>query len=365
TYLFKHALIQEAAYQSLLKSTRQQYHQRIAQVLATQFPETMATQPELLARHYTEAGLQAQALPYWHQAGQRAIARSAYAEAYQHLTTGLAVLATVPETPARHQHELDLLTALNLALQVTKGYGAPELEPVLTRAEALSQRLGEPLQRFTVLFGLWSFRATRAECQTALAVAEQLLDLAQRQHDPALLLGAHYALGQSLYQVGAFAPARTHLEQGMALSNLQPHATPHTTPWWEAQNLGVCCRAWGARVLWDLGYPDQAVQWSQEALTMAHTLARPYDLADTLLTSAHLHRRRREWQTMQAHVEAGLALATEHGFARYVVLGALHRGMALAAQGQTVEGIVQMRQGLAALRAAGIAGGVPTFLTHL
>jgi predicted ATPase len=216
-----------------------------------------------------------------------------------------------------------------------------------------------------VLFGLWSFRATRAECQTALAVAEQLLDLAQRQHDPALLLGAHYALGQSLYQVGAFAPARTHLEQGMALSNLQQHAPPHTTPWWEAQNLGVCCRAWGARVLWDLGYPDQAVQWSQEALTMAHTLARPYDLVDTLLTSAHLHRRRREWQTMQAHVEAGLALATEHGFARYVVQGALQRGMALAAQGQAVEGIVQMRQGLAALRAAGIAGGVPTFLTHL
>ena len=143
TYVFKHALIQEAAYQSLLKRTRQQYHQHIAQVLEAQFPESTATQPELLARHYTESGLQAQALPYWHQAGQRAITRSAYAEACQHLSTGLEVLATVPETPVRHQHELDLLTALNLVWQVTKGYGVPELESGLTRAEALSQQLGD------------------------------------------------------------------------------------------------------------------------------------------------------------------------------------------------------------------------------
>ena len=200
TYLFKHALIQEAAYQSLLKSTRQHYHQRIAQVLAAQFPETTATQPELLAHHYTEAGLQAQALPYWHQAGQRAIARSAYAEARQHLTTGLEVLATVPETPARHQHELDLLTALTGALGVTKGQAAPELEPVLTRAAALAQQVGEPAQHGAVLYALWTFHNARAEHQAAQAVAEQLLDLAQRQHDPALLLGAHHALGIDLGQ---------------------------------------------------------------------------------------------------------------------------------------------------------------------
>jgi adenylate cyclase len=123
-------------------------------------------------------------LPYWHQAGQRAIARSAYAEACQHLSTGLEVLATVPETPARHQHELDLLTALNLALRVTKGYGVPELESGLIRAEALSQQVGELPQRFAVLLGLWSFRSARAEYQAAHAVAEQLLDLAQRQRDP-------------------------------------------------------------------------------------------------------------------------------------------------------------------------------------
>jgi predicted ATPase/class 3 adenylate cyclase len=364
TYLFKHALIQETAYQSLLKSTRQQYHQRIAQVLAAQFPETTATQPELLARHYTEAGLQAEALPYWHQAGQRAIERSAYVEALHHLTTGLEVLATVPETPARHQHELDLLTALTGALGVTKGQAAPELEPVLTRATALAQQVGEPSQHFVVLYALWSFHNVRAEHQAAQAVAEQLLDLAQHQHDPALLLGAHYSLGVTLANVGAFAPARTYLERGIALYDSQPHATPHTILG-AMRNYGVSFRTLVVEILEALGYPDQAVQRSQEALTMAHALARPFDLVAALRFSARLHAHRREWQTAQAHAEALLALATEHGFARYVALGAFFQGWARAAQGQGAEGIAQMWQSLDAGRATGTALSIPEVLAQL
>jgi tetratricopeptide (TPR) repeat protein len=282
TYLFKHALIQEAAYQSLLKSTRQHYHQRIAQVLVAQFPETTATQPELLARHYTEADLRAQALLYWHQAGQRANARSAYGEALQLLTRGLEVLATVPETPARHQHELDLLIALARALRVIKGPAASELEPVLTRAAALGQQAGEPLQRFVVLTLRYGFHFIRAEYQVAQAMAAQLLDLAQHQHDPARLLEAHHALGQTLYHVGAFTPARLHQEQGITLSDPQRPAPLDTTSGTGAR-LGVSCRALVARVLWVLGYPDQAMQRGQEALTLAHPRTRPYDLADVLL----------------------------------------------------------------------------------
>jgi predicted ATPase len=180
--------------------------------LAAQFPETTATQPELLAHHYTEAGLQAQAMPYWYRAGQRAITRSAYAEACQHLATGLEVLATVPETPVRHQHELDLLTTLALVLGIAKGSGAPAREAVLTRAAALAQQVGEPVQHFAVLAELCSFRNARAEFQAAHALAEQLLDLAQHQHDPALLLRAHSQLAAILLNLGAFAPARTHYE---------------------------------------------------------------------------------------------------------------------------------------------------------
>jgi class 3 adenylate cyclase/predicted ATPase len=364
-YLFKHALLQEAAYQSLLRSTRQQYHQRIAEVLAAQFPEITATQPELLARHYTEAGLQAQALPYWHQAGQRANARSAYAEALQLLTTGLEVLATVPETPARHQHELDLLIALARALRVVKGPAAPELEPVLTRAAALAQQAGEPPQRFVVLHVQYGFHFIRAEYQVAHAMAEQLLDLTQHQHDPALLLEAHHALGQLLYHVGAFTPARIHLEQAITLSAPQRHVPPYTTSGTGTRNHGVSCRALVARVLWVLGYPDQAVQRCQEALTMAHALARPYDLADVLLHSVYLHSHCGEWQIAQAYVEAALALATEHGFPFYEARGALYRGAVLAAQAQGEEGIALMYQGLAALRATGTAVGMPAFLTRL
>ena len=363
-YLFKHALIQEAAYQSLLQGTRQQYHQRIAQELAAQFPETAATQPELLAHHYTEAGLQAEALPYWHQAGQRAIARSAYAEARQHLTTGLEVLATVPETPTRHQHELDLLIALVPALLVTKGQAAPELEPVLTRAAALCQQVEESQQRFAVLAGLCVFHNTRAEYQAAYAIAEQLLDLAQRQHDPAQLVRAHCRLGQTLFNLGAFAPARTHLERGLALFDPRGHATLHIVPGWIRDCETVCLLQVG-RALCMLGYPDQAMQRSQEALTMVHVLANPFHLVDTLFGSARIQRYRREWQTVQAHAEAMLALATEHGFARHVALGALLRGGALAAQGQSASGLAQMRQGLAAMQATGTAAGMPGYLAQL
>jgi predicted ATPase len=356
-YTFKHALIQDTAYQSLLRSTRQQYHQRIAQVLEERFPETTATQPELLAHHYTAAGLSAQALPYWYQAGQYAVARSAYAEANQHLTTGLEVLAAVPETPARHQYELDLLTALAEVLGVTSGQAAPDLEPILTRATSLAQQVGEPQQHFAVLYALFLFHNVRAERQTAQAVAEQLLDLAQRQHAPALLLDAHQALGTASANVGAFVPARTHHEQVIALYDAQQHATPHAIPR-VLGNHGVRSRALLTRILWELGYPDQAVQRSQEALTMAHALAHPSSLRDALRFSAHLYAFRREWQRAQAHAEALLALATEHGFARYVALGVFFRGWALAAQGQGAEGIAQMRQSMAAVRATGTAIGI-------
>jgi class 3 adenylate cyclase/predicted ATPase len=365
TYLFKHALIQEAAYQSLLKSTRQQYHQRIAQVLTAQFPETTATQPELLARHYTEADLRAQALPYWHQAGQRANARSAYGEALQLLTRGLEVLATVPETPARHQQELDLLIALARALRVIKGPAASELEPVLTRAAALGQQAGEPPQRFVVLNLRYGFHFIRAEYQVAQAMAAQLLDLAQHQHDPARLLQAHHALGQTLYHVGAFTPARLHQEQGITLADPRRPTPLDTTSGTGTRHIEVSCRALVARVLWVLGYPDQAVQRGQEARTLAHTRAHPYDLADVLLHCVYLHAHRGEWQTAQTHAEAALALATEHGFAFYEARGALYRGAVLAAQGQSEEGIAQMRQGLAALRATGAGVSMSGHLAQL
>jgi predicted ATPase len=185
TYVFKHALIQEAAYQSLLRSTRQQYHQRIAQMVEARFPEICALQPELLAHHYAEVDVPAQAIPYWQQAGQRAIERSANVEAISHLSKGLELLATLPDTAEHTQQELTLQTALGGSLITIKGFAAPEVERVCTRARALCRQVGETPQLFPVLWGLWLFYEVRGELQTARELAEQLLGLAQRQQDPA------------------------------------------------------------------------------------------------------------------------------------------------------------------------------------
>ena len=157
TYLFKHALIQDAAYQSLLKSTRQQYHQRIAQVLEEQFPETATIQPELVAHHYTEAGLNAQAVLYWQKAGQRAVERSAHVEAISHLTKGLELLQILPDTPKRSQQELVLYIALGASLLATKGQAAPEVQQTYARARQLCHHLEDPQQLFPVLRGLWNY----------------------------------------------------------------------------------------------------------------------------------------------------------------------------------------------------------------
>jgi predicted ATPase len=224
-YIFKHALIQDAAYQSLLKSTRQQYHQRIAYVLAEQFPEIVETQPELVAHHYTEAGLSEAALPYWQRAGQQATQRSAHVEAITHLTRGLALLSILPDTPECARYELSLPVALGVPLQATKGYAAPERRQAYARAWELCQQVGEPSQRFLVLFGLWQCYALGAEWQTARETGEHLLSLAQYQHDPALLLEAYRALAFTLLCLGEFPLARAYAEQGMALYDPQQHHT--------------------------------------------------------------------------------------------------------------------------------------------
>jgi len=166
-YFFKHALIQDAAYESLLKSTRQQYHQRIAQVLETQFPETTEGQPELLAHHFTEAGLTEKAVSYWQKAGQSAVQRSAHKEAISHLTTGLALLQTLPETRERVQRDVDMHIALGASLLATQGYAAPELGKTYTYAQQLCQHLGNPRQLFMVLRGLWNYYQGRAEYRMA------------------------------------------------------------------------------------------------------------------------------------------------------------------------------------------------------
>ncbi len=362
TYIFKHALIQETAYQSLLKNTRQQYHQRIAQVLAEHFPDTAETQPELLARHYTEAGLNEQAVVYWQRAGQQARQRSANLEAVQHLATGLALLAMLPEAPTRVQQELDLQLALGPALLATRGYAAPEVEQTYARARVLCQQVGETPQLFQALWGLWYFYLVRAELQTARDLGEQLLNWAQRVQAPGLLLLAHRMLGQTLSFLGEFSTAQGHLEQGMTLYDPEQHRSLASL---YGQDQGVICRSWAALALWCLGYPDQALQQSHAALTLAQELAHPFSLVYALCFASKLSQLRQEAQAAQERATAAMVLCTEQGFVLYLARGTILRGWALAEQGQGEEGRAQMHQGLAAYQATGSEVFRPSYLACL
>jgi predicted ATPase len=362
TYLFKHALIQDAAYQSLLRSTRQRHHQHIAQMLEARFPDICETQPELLAHHYTEAGLGAQAIPYWQQAGQRAGQRSAHAEAIAHLNKGLELLQSLPDTPERARQELGLQVALGPALMVAKGWGAPEVEHVYARARALSQQVGESPELFPVLWGLWRFYLVRAEYETARELGEQCLSLAQRVQDSALLLLARLALGGTMYLVGELPPARAHLEQGLALYAPQQH---RALAFHYGLDLGVWCLSYVAWPLGLLGYPDQALARIHEALTLARELSHPISLAAALYYAALLHYLRREGPAAQACAEAAIALSNEQGFPLYLALGTNVRGWALSIQGRVEEGMAQMRQGRAALQAMGAKLWWPAYLAWL
>jgi predicted ATPase len=362
TYTFKHALIQDAAYASLLKSTRQHYHQQIAQVLEEQFSETAETQPELLAHHYTEASLNEQAVSYWHKAGQRASERSAHVEAIAHLRRGLALLQPLPETPERIRREVDMLIALGASLNATKSIAAPEVEQTYLRAQHLCQHLEEPQRLFPALRGLENHYNIRAELQTAHTLGEQLLTLAQQVQDSGMLLAAHRGLGTTLFWLGAITSAQTHFAQGIALYDPKQH---RTSAFLYGEDAGVVCHCLAAWTLWCLGYPHQGLTRSHEVVTLAQQIAYPFSLAFALGLSAVFHSFRREVRLTQERAEAVINLAKEQGFPYWMATGALMRGWAVAHQGQVETGIEQMTQGLSAYRATGAVALQPCFLALL
>ena len=359
-YTFKHVLTQEVAYQALLPSVRQQVHQRTAQVLVEQFPTTVDTQPELVAHHYTEAGLMVQALAYWQRAGQCAVERSGHREAISHLTKGLEVLHTFPDSRERARQELALHIALGASLTAIEGYGAPEVQRAYTRAQALCQEVGDTSQLLPVLFGLWRFYVQHGQLQTARALGEQCLTLAQRMRDPVYLLRGHNTLGVTLFYLGELSHAWTHLEQGESLSNPQQLRSPPFV-----LDPKAACRAYAALVLWCLGYPDQALRKSQEALSLAQGLAHPHSLAFILVIDAWLHQLRREAHVVLERAEAAVTLSTEQGFALWAAVGTFWQGWILAEGGQEGEGIAHMRQGFDAWRATGADVWQPHMLALL
>jgi TOMM system kinase/cyclase fusion protein len=355
TYVFKHALIQEAAYTSLLRRTRQHYHQWIAQALERQFAEVATVQPELLAHHYTEAGLVQEALPYWQRAGQQAAARSAHVEAIAHLNQGLRVLTTLPETRARDQQELTLHIDLGKSLIVTKGWASPEAEVAYTRAWELCQQTRDTSWVFAVLWGLSQVYAVRADLRKHREVGTQFLSLTQQRADAILLAVAHWLTGANLFHVGEFATALVHLEQAYARYDAQHH---HTYVTQFGVDVGVFALSYISHALWGLGYPDQAVQRSREALALAQEVHHPFSIALAQDYAAMLQQLRREPSTANKHAEIALTVCTEQGIAYYLAWATIIQGWVVAETGRREEGIAQMHQGLTTLQVTG--GGLRT-----
>jgi predicted ATPase len=349
-YVFKHALVQDTAYQSLLKSRRQQIHTQTAHVLEQQFPETVAAQPELLAHHYTEAGVPERALPYWQQAGQKAASLWNNPEAISHLSRGLALLKTLPATPDHIQQELMLHIMLGMPFAMTRGWGAPEVEQTYSRAQELCQYMGETPQLFPAIFGLCLFHEARAAHQKALTFAEQCLHIAENVQDSELLLESYCQLGWVLTPLAEFRRAREYFARGIALYDFEQH---HALGYRYGIDPGTICRTYDAVSLWHLGYPDQAMERAHDAFALSQRLVHPFSQTWGLITLALIHSSRREGALAQDKAEAAIAMATEKGLMQELAISMSIRACAVIHQGKADEGIPQLDEAMAAYQATG------------
>jgi class 3 adenylate cyclase/predicted ATPase len=352
TYVFKHALIRDAAYDSLLKSRRHFFHRQIARVLEERFPETREAEPELLAHHYTESGLHEQALVYWQKAAQRAIERSANVEALAYLETALAELAQFPEGDARVEHELGLRVTLGVPLIATRGYAAAEVKETYARARELSLQVGETPQLPNILWGLWVFYLTGGPLPQALEMAEQYREVAEAHPDDSgLLLETCQLNGIALFYMGEFERALPYLERG---SDLYDPAQHHTLIFAHGgADTGVALMTHKGLALWALGYPDRAREAMQAAMECARTPSHPFSLAFAHYFLAWFHTLCRDDRNAFESADAAARICDEFGFPFWGLSSTVLRGNTLVQQGNVEEGITEMRDSLASFEATG------------
>jgi predicted ATPase len=358
-YTFKHVLVQEAAYGSLLRNTRQHLHGQIAAALEAHFPEMIDSQPELFARHYTAAGLVEKSVSYWSKAAQRSAARSALAEAAAQFRKALDQLALLPDKPERQRQELEFWSASGAVFQAVKGNAASETGHAYTRARELWERLGSPVEFLGVPFGQSLHHVFRGELDLALRLDEDLLRLSRQRNDSAGLVLGHYSTGRDLMFGGRFVPSRSHLEAAPALydpishCSLVHHAGTH--PQVVSQSvLGF--------VLFGLGYPDQALAQSSAAIAEARRLAHPPSLAVNLSIGARLLSLVRDNPALFERADQLVAVATEQGFPHWHAEGTVFRGWVKIKNGDVTEGISLLRSGSAAYRATGAEMFMPHYI---
>jgi predicted ATPase/class 3 adenylate cyclase len=364
-FSFKHALVRDTAYQSMLKTKRAQAHTDVAQVLEGQFAEIAEAQPEIVAHHYTEGGAFSQAIDLWLRAGQKAAQRSAYLEAASHLRRGLALLEALPESD-RRPRELALQSVLGPALIATQGWAAAETHATYFRTRELSEQLGRTAELFRALRAIVSANIMDGKLREARELAQQLLGLALQSDDPEQLLEAHNTLGFAALYLGDLVVAHEHLARAVALASSTRGFPDEASVPVTAQDARVACRAQSALALWALGFPDQAQAQASEAIRWARALDQPFSVTYALCLAAILHSLRRDWEAAHELANDVVRLSRQHGFSPWWLGNGLSvAGASLVQLGRASEGTAQLEQGIASIRAAGTEMMLPYYLAQL
>jgi class 3 adenylate cyclase/tetratricopeptide (TPR) repeat protein len=355
TYLFKHTLLQDAAYASLLKSRRRDLHRAIARTLVEKFPDLVETQPQVLAHHHGEGGDVEPAVAAWQQAGERATARFALVEAGEHYTKALTLLRSLPETPARIRRELALLVPVALAQRATKGWASPEAVETLARARRLSEQLGDTPQLLVVLQGLWTSALTSGELSAAQDLADQLLEVGERDGTPAMLVWPHVAQGLTRFLRGDPTTALEHLDRARALHDGGQSSGGTSDP-------GVAAHSQSGPAAATLGLADRAREHVRDGLALAQRLGRPYDLALAWMGGTLTHTALRDPHAVLHHVVPLVEIATAHQLTSFAAIAGVHQAWALMRQGRHADVILQLRSAVGAYLAGGQRAGHGQYL---
>jgi class 3 adenylate cyclase/predicted ATPase len=364
TYTFKHWLVRDVAYETLLRSRRQQYHERIARTLEAGFPRVVATQPEVVAQHLAAAGLEAAAVPYLQKAGELAHRRSSNVESIGHLNRALEYLRREPESPGRDRLELQLLIALGAPLTASRGYSAPEVERTYSRAGELCTKIGgETPQMFRALYGTWRVHLLRADYRPAITFASELQRLAERSRDHTDLAAAHRAVGSTLFYLGGdLAVTRSHLESVMAAGS-RDVGTRWLTELQDVVDPWVTCHAYHAWTQWLQGNTADAEASSLRAMSLADSLGHPFTVALSLSFDSWLRQFMGDPQGVRRQAERALNLSREQGFAFWIGWARIMVGWADATLGDPDGGMAAMRDGLEEWRSVGSELGTTYFLS--
>lgn len=359
TYSFKHALIRDAAYQSLLARSRRLIHQRVADVLTSRFPDAARNQPELIAHHYAQAGFTQKAVDHWQKAGLRSAERYELQEAVRHLRKSLELLETLPRTSMRLRQELELQSVLAGRLVATQGYGAPGVESVYSRALELAQEVGDTSRRLQMMLGLESFHLMRSNFQTAQRIADECLVLARQLGDPARELICHWVLGEIYFHKGDHVLCESHVAECMNKYQRTFHR-PRTLQDPAVMSFSYC--SWSR---WALGYPDRALSTVKEGVALADSLAHPFSKAVAYSFQAGLHLFRGEVDQTIHWADQAIEVCTSHSFPIWLAVCKINRGLAIVEKTGDDRGVEEMTSGIELWERSGSVVSLPVYYTML